>query len=177
MSISGTVIRAAQDSDWEQIFPIFEGVVAAGQTYAYPEDLSSAQARELWFGQGHAVVAVLADSVLGTAVMGPNRPGRGAHIATGSFMVAESSRGQGIGRALGNYLIEWAENSGFAGIQFNAVVESNQNAVKLWQSLGFEILATVPGAFDHAEHGMVGLHVMFRKLNGTGPGPGAPAQA
>jgi hypothetical protein len=30
--------------------------------------------------------------------------------------------------------------------------------------LGFEILATIPEAFDHREHGLVGLHVMYLKL-------------
>jgi hypothetical protein len=32
----------------------------------------------------------------------------------------------------------------------------------LWQSLGFEILTTVPQAFDHPAHGLVGLHIMHR---------------
>jgi hypothetical protein len=38
-------------------------------------------------------------------------------------------------------------------------------AVKLWRSLGFEVLTTVPEAFDHPEHGFVGLHVMFLALH------------
>ena len=49
-------------------------------------------------------------------------------------------------------------------MQFNAVVETNHAAVHLWQELGFEILATVPGAFDHREYGYVGLHVMFQSF-------------
>jgi hypothetical protein len=46
------------------------------------------------------------------------------------------------------------------------VVETNEVAVRLWRSLGFEVLATVPDAFDHPEHGLVGLHVMFLDLRG-----------
>ena len=49
-------------------------------------------------------------------------------------------------------------------MQFNAVVETNVRAVRLWQSLGFEILATVPEAFDSATHGKVGLHVMYLRF-------------
>lgn len=49
-------------------------------------------------------------------------------------------------------------------MQFNAVVETNTGAVRLWQSLGFEIIGTVPEAFDSATHGRVGLHVMHRRL-------------
>jgi ribosomal protein S18 acetylase RimI-like enzyme len=60
--------------------------------------------------------------------------------------------------------VAWARDAGYASIQFNAVVETNTAAVSLWQSLGFEILATVPEAFDHPRHGRVGLHLMFRRL-------------
>ena len=49
-------------------------------------------------------------------------------------------------------------------MQFNAVVETNTAAVKLWQDLGFTIIGTVPEAFDSPAHGRVGLHVMHRYL-------------
>src|SRR5665811_1372201 len=52
----------------------------------------------------------------------------------------------------------------FKSIQFNAVVELNAPAVRLWQSLGFDILGTAPESFTHPEHGLVGLHIMFRHL-------------
>jgi ribosomal protein S18 acetylase RimI-like enzyme len=45
-------------------------------------------------------------------------------------------------------------------------VETNDRAVGLWRSLGFEVIGTVPGAFLHAEHGYVGLHVMYLDLGG-----------
>jgi ribosomal protein S18 acetylase RimI-like enzyme len=61
-------------------------------------------------------------------------------------------------------VIEWARASGFRAIQFNAVVETNEAAVKLWRSLGFEVLASVPEAFDHPTHGYVGLLIMHRFL-------------
>ena len=83
--------------------------------------------------------------ILGTAKMGPNRPGAGAHIGTASFMVAPTARGRGVGRALAEYMVQWHRDNGYRGIQFNAVVETNEAAVHLWQSLGFEIVGTVPG--------------------------------
>ena len=57
-------------------------------------------------------------------------------------------------------MLDWAKEQGYRGVQFNAVVETNTAAVRLWQSLGFEIIGTVPEAFRHAEDGYVGLHVM-----------------
>jgi GNAT superfamily N-acetyltransferase len=159
-------IRAATPGDWPNIYPFFAGIVAAGETYAYPDGLSSDEARELWMERppGLTIVAVDADTVLGSAKMGPNRPGRGAHIATGSFMVDPRHAGRGVGRALGAYLIDWARRNGYHGIQFNAVVETNAPAVHLWQALGFRTLGTVPEAFAHPTNGLVGLHVMYRKL-------------
>jgi L-amino acid N-acyltransferase YncA len=158
-------IREATAADWPHIYPFFARIVAAGETYAYPEDLTSDEAAALWMERppGHTVVAVEGDIILGSAKMGPNRPGRGAHLATGSFMVDPVASGRGVGRALGTYLIEWAGAQGYHGIQFNAVVETNAPAVHLWQALGFEIIGTVPEAFRHSSEGLVGLHVMYRK--------------
>ena len=159
-------IRTAEPGDWPAIWPTFQEIVAAGETYAYPEWLTSAEAEALWLepAPGHVVVAVDGDAVLGTAKMGPNRPGRGAHVATASFMVASSARGLGMGRALGDYVLDWAAANGYRAMQFNAVVETNQVAVRLWTSLGFQIVGTVPEAFDSRQHGLVGLHIMHRPL-------------
>jgi GNAT superfamily N-acetyltransferase len=161
-------IRVAGEQDWPRIYPFFRSIVAAGETYAFPEDLSLEDARPWWMAEppGQTVVAVDGDAVLGSANMGPNRPGRGSHVATASFMVDPKHQGRGVGRALGAYVVDWARTAQYRGIQFNAVVETNASAVHLWQALGFQILATVPEAFDHPEHGLVGLHVMYLPLAG-----------
>lgn len=169
------LIRSFVDDDWPAIHPMFARIVAAGDSYAYPDGLSSHEARDLWVARPPGATVVAADArpagttpagaeVIGTATMGPVRPGRGAHIATASFMVSPENRGCGVGRALGEHVIGWAHRNGYRGIQFNAVVETNTAAVALWQDLGFEILATIPAAFDHRDHGLVGLHVMFLDL-------------
>lgn len=159
-------IRPIAAADWEQVWPIWSAVVEAGDTYAYPQGLSSDQARDLWCEPAPSEVVVLEQDgvVLGTAKLGPNRPGRGAHVGTASFMVAGAARGLGVGRSLGEYVVGRLRETGYAAIQFNAVVETNTAAVGLWRSLGFEIVGTVPGAFDSRTHGRVGLHVMHLDL-------------
>ncbi len=161
------LIRRATPDDWPAIWPVFQGTVAAGETYAYPEDLTSEQARGLWLepAPGEQVVCVDEDgTLLGTAKYGTNRPGRGDHVGTASFMVAPQARGRGVGRLLGEHVVARLAELGYAAIQFNAVVETNTAAVRLWQSLGFEVVGTVPRAFRSAAHGPVGLHVMHLAL-------------
>lgn len=159
-------IREVRPEDWSQIWPFFHDIVADGETYAYSDDLTAEQAEALWTPAPGAttVVAVDGDQVLGVATMGPNRPGRGSHVATASFMVSPTARGRGVGRGLGEYAIRWASDAGCYAMQFNAVVETNTSAVTLWESLGFETVGIVPDAFDSRTHGLVGLRVMYRRL-------------
>ncbi len=168
------MIRTANAEDWSAIWPIFQHIVAAGDTYAIDAGISSPEAQEQWLSPppNHVIVYDAADRqdlppasrILGTAKMGPNRPANGAHIGTASFMVSPAARGLGVGRTLAEWVIGWHRDQGFLGIQFNAVVESNTAAVRLWQDLGFQIIGTVPRAFRSRSHGYVGLHVMFLSL-------------
>ncbi|MGR2753174.1 N-acetyltransferase family protein [Agromyces arachidis] len=164
--MTDVAVRPIRDEDWPPVLRIMDEVVRDGETYAYPEDLTAESARDLWVERppGLTVVAVRDGRIVGSAKMGPNRPGRGDHIGTASFMVAAEARGAGVGRLLGEWVVDWHRRAGFAGIQFNAVVESNEAAVGLWRSLGFEIVGTVPRAFRSRRHGRVGLHVMFLPL-------------
>ena len=159
-------IREYSPDDWPQIWPIFREVVTAGETFAYDPEWSSEEARNVWVlaPPGRTVVACERGRVLGTAHMGPNRPGPGSHVATASFMVAGDAQDRGVGRALGEHVIAWARAQGYAAMQFNAVVETNRVAVGLWRSLGFGLVGTVPEAFEHPKLGRVSLHVMHRFL-------------
>jgi|SRR5882757_7679309 len=159
-------IREATQADWPQIWPFLREIVRAGETYTWDRDVTEERAREMWMSTPPArtVVAVDGGVVVGTAKMGRNHLGPGSHIANASFMVHPDHGGRGIGRRLGEHVVEQARADGFRAMQFNAVVSTNTRAVALWESLGFEIVATLPEGFHHATLGYVGLHVMFRKL-------------
>jgi L-amino acid N-acyltransferase YncA len=164
---SKILIQPFRDHHWPGFWPIFSEIVAARESYAYDESLGQDEARRLWIEQppGRTVVAVDGDgTVLGSAKMGPNRQGPGTHVATASFMVGSANRGGGVGRLLGEDALEWARAQGFRSMQFNAVVETNVDAVHLWKKLGFEIVGRVPEAFAHPKHGFVALLIMHRYL-------------
>ena len=158
-------IREATGGDWPSLYPIFAAITEAGRTYAYPQHATSEQARAIWMDQGRVVIAEGENGALGTAAMGANRAGRGSpHRHRQLHGRPRTPRDVGSGGALGEHVIDWARSTGFRGIQFNAVVQTNHAAIHLWRSLGFTIIGTVPGAFHHPEHGYVGLHVMYRPL-------------
>ncbi|GIH03382.1 N-acetyltransferase [Rhizocola hellebori] len=144
-------------------------ILKAGETFTWDPDIAEEDARATWFHKppGRTLVAVdAAGKVVGTAEIHRNQAGPGAHVANAGFMVDPEHEGKGIGRALVNRVLEAARVDGYRAMQFNAVVETNTNAVGLWQSVGFEILTTVPEAFQHPTKGYVGLHVMHRRLIG-----------
>ncbi|MFC5742091.1 GNAT family N-acetyltransferase [Dyella tabacisoli] len=156
-------IRAFVENDWAHVWPIVRDVVQARETFPFDPAMTTTQAHSLWIEMppGLTVVAVDGDRVLGTAKMATNRPGPGSHVSSASFMVAADARGRGVGTALCRFALDWARECGYAGMQFNAVVESNRSAVELYQRLGFHIVGTVPGAFEHPTLGRVGLHIMY----------------
>jgi GNAT superfamily N-acetyltransferase len=160
------LIRDATPEDWPAIWPFLRQIVAEGETYTYPRDLTEEAARESWMLEppGRTVVAVDGDTVLGSAKMNPNHKGPGSHIASGSFMVDPAHAGHGVGRALGEEVLRWARSEGYRAMQFNAVVESNTRAVRLWKSLGFEIIGTLPEGFQRPDGSYVGLHIMHLRL-------------
>ena len=159
-------VRTFHDDDWPGVWRIIRDVVTAQETFPYDPQMTEAQARAMWIEAppGLTVVAADGDRVLGTAKMGPNRPGPGAHVATASFMVAPDSRGHGVGTALCTFALTWARTHGYAAMQFNAVAESNHAAVHLYRKQGFDILATVPRSFTHPTLGRIGLHLMHQEF-------------
>jgi GNAT superfamily N-acetyltransferase len=145
-------------------------VISEQRTIAYDPAMSEHDAKRMWLlgAPARGVVAEKDGRVLGTANMYANRAGPGSHVASGSLMVAKHARGAGVGRALTTDLIAWARRSGFLAVQFNAVVDTNTAAVRLYESLGFVTVGTVPMAFRHPELGDVGLRVMWLDLS-SGP--------
>lgn len=160
------LIREAVPGDWPHIWPFWHRVVAAAETYTWDPGTSEEAARVLWMDPAKRVFVVEDDAarVVASARLGPNYAGPAALVANAAFMVDPDRSGRGIGRALAEHVLAAAAADGYRAMVFNAVVETNP-AVRLWTSLGFMVVGTVPEAFDHPRHGPVGLHVMHRKLS------------
>jgi ribosomal protein S18 acetylase RimI-like enzyme len=159
------IVRAARLDDKDAIWAILEPVIRAGETYTLPRDMSCEAALAFWFSGGHEVfVAEDEGRVVGTYFLCANYGGGGSHVANCGYITAADAAGKGVGRAMCAHSLEHAKGRGFRAMQFNFVVSSNERAVRLWKSLGFEIVGRLPLAFLHAVHGYVDAYVMYRQL-------------
>lgn len=164
-------VSDATTADWDVIWPIFTAVTRGADTFVYPTDLSFDDARQIWMMEAPYRTIVAREPggrLCGTAKIGPNYMGPGAHVASASFMVDPGFRNQGVGRHLCDEALRWASAQGFRSMVFNAVVRCNAAAVKLYQSLGFAIVGTIPEGFSHPSQGMVDLLIMHRNLPTSG---------
>ena len=158
-------IRPARDDDFEGIWQIFHAVVAAGDTYVFAADTPREVAREYFLGPDmRSWVAEDERRVVGVYKLVPNRSDRGSHVANASFMVDPAAQGRGVGRAMGEHCLEEARKAGYVAMQFNFVVSTNISGVALWKKLGFDIVGTLPKAFNHETLGLVDAYVMHRFL-------------
>ncbi len=159
------LIRPAAERDRDAVWSIIGPVIAAGETYALPRDWSREAALAYWFAPENEVFLVEeAGAALGAYYLKPNKLGGGAHIANAGFATGEWARGRGVARAMGEHALAHARARGFRAMQFNFVIGSNIPAVRLWTSLGFETLCSVPEAFAHQTTVYVDALVMFRRL-------------
>lgn len=159
------IVRAVEVGDHDAIWSILEPVIRAGETYTLPRELSREEALAYWFSEGHEVfVAEENGAVLGTYYLRANQGGGGSHVANCGYMTAPAAMGKGVARAMCEHSLEWARSRGFKAMQFNFVVESNERAVRLWQSYGFTIMGRLPRAFLHPHLGYIDAFVMCREL-------------
>lgn len=160
-------LRPARLEDFEEIYTIFCKVLTEGTTYSYTlEEMTPERSLAYWVSAPgtHCVIADVGGRVAGVASIRPNRTGRAGHVANASFMVHPDYRRMGIARALGKRALQYAKKQKYKAIQFNFVVSVNEVAVKLWKSLGFNIVGILPKGFQHATKGLVDVYIMHRYL-------------
>jgi L-amino acid N-acyltransferase YncA len=158
-------IRLLEESDWPPLYEIFQEVLAPGDIFPYPPSTSLSQFQKIWQPENSvSYVVVLSGVVCGAYYIKPQWPGRGGHVATATYMISPKARGRGLGLALAEHSLVAARDRGYLAMQFNLVISTNEAAVALWQKVGFKIIGTVPGGFQHAELGLVDTYLMHRFL-------------
>jgi L-amino acid N-acyltransferase YncA len=158
-------IREASENDFDEIWPTFKEIVIASETYAFDRQITKEAAFEQWIVYPRMTFVVESDGkILGTYFIKTNQAGPGSHVCNCGYMVSRHARGKGLATAMCEHSQNIAKELGYKAMQFNLVIETNEDAVRLWHSLGFEIVGTIPKAFEHPKLGFVGAHVMYKWL-------------
>lgn len=158
-------IRFATPADAGAILEIILPVIRAGETYALDRDLSPADALAYWTdAEKQTFVAESGGRVVGTYYLRANQAGGGRHVCNCGFMTRACSTGRGVARAMCQHALQHAAALGYKSMQFNFVVSTNEPALALWRSLGFETVGRLPQAFEHPSKGLVDALVMSRAL-------------
>jgi len=159
------LIRSAADGDRGAIWAIMEPIIRAGETYTLPRDMDRASALAYWFSADREVfVAEDGGEIVGTYCLQVNQRGGGSHVANCGYMTAAPATGRGVARAMCAHSLDRARERGFRSMQYNFVISTNERAVRLWQSFGFETVGRLPNAFLHPTKGYVDAYIMYRSL-------------
>ncbi len=158
-------IRKAAPHDAPQIAAIILPTIREGATYALDPGMSEAEALAYWMAPDKETFVAEQDvAVLGTYYLRANQAGGGRHVCNCGYMTKTGATGQGIARRMCEHSLAYARARGYRAMQFNFVVSTNERALRLWQSLGFEVVGRLPGAFMHPCAGAVDALVMYRQL-------------
>ena len=159
-------IREFDEKDWSSVWEVIKPVFRAGDTYPFPTTISEEKAYQAWITIPTATFVAEDESneILGTYYIKPNQPGQGNHICNCGYIVVESARGQGIASQMCDHSQQEAVARGFLAMQYNLVVSSNESAVHLWKKKGFEVIGTIPSAFNHPLLGLIDAYIMYKEL-------------
>jgi L-amino acid N-acyltransferase YncA len=159
-----------QEAEGEKVRSLFNGVIVEGQTYPQKHPLSEAEFAGYWLvGDAFVIRSSLLSSptdqtkILAAFFIKPNFPGRCNHICNAGFIVQPEMRGLGIGRLMGEALLELAPALGYSAIMFNLVFATNTASIQLWKSLNFEIIGCIPNAV-RLEDQTVDALIFYRSL-------------
>ena len=159
------LIRKAEAGDAEALAAIILPTIREGATYALDPNMSKADALAYWMGPDKETFVAEEDGViLGTYYMRPNQAGGGRHVCNCGYMTSAAATGRGVARRMCEHSLEHARSRGYRAMQFNFVVSTNERAVRLWQSLGFEVVGRLPVAFRHPTEGYVDAFMMYQQL-------------
>jgi L-amino acid N-acyltransferase YncA len=164
-------IDALKLSEQETVRQLLNAVITEGQTYPQEQPLSEKEFAAYWLMHQAFVVRTIPDSskqqqseILGAFYLKPNFPGRSAHICNAGFIVRSDWRGKGLGRLMGEAMLEIAVDQGYAAVMFNLVFETNIPSLNLWQSLGFQRIGHIPQAVHLSDGRRVDAFILYRSL-------------
>ena len=142
-------VREFNESDIQAANEIWNEVVEDGVAFPQEECLTEKSGLEFFKSQSYTGIAYDEETgdIVGLYILHPNNVGRCGHICNASYAVKSTQRGKQIGEILVTDCLKKAKEIGYGILQFNAVVATNQYALKLYKKLDFVQLGVIPNGF------------------------------
>lgn len=142
-------VREFNESDIQAANEIWNEVVEDGVAFPQEECLTEKCGLEFFKSQSYTGIAYDEETgdIVGLYILHPNNVGRCGHICNASYAVKSTQRGKHIGEILVTDCLKKAKEIGYGVLQFNAVVATNQYALKLYKKLDFVQLGVIPNGF------------------------------
>lgn len=171
---NGTTVELDQmrPQEQESVQSLLNAIIREGQTYPHKSPLSKNEFAAYWMAGDAFVVrnsslqsSATASEIVAAFYIKPNFPGRCSHICNAGFVVQTAMRSQGIGRFMGETLLELARDRGYRAIMFNLVFATNTASINLWKSLDFEIVGRIPNAAYLDDDRAIDALIFYRSLS------------
>lgn len=142
-------VREFNENDIQAANEIWNEVVEDGVAFPQEECLTEKSGLEFFKSQSYTGIAYDEETgdIVGLYILHPNNVGRCGHICNASYAVKSTQRGKQIGEILVTDCLKKAKEIGYGVLQFNAVVATNQYALKLYKKLDFVQLGVIPNGF------------------------------
>lgn len=139
------VVRHATPDDAANLLTYIRSVAQeTGFFVIQPDEFPSSEEQERQWVQEHlddprklALVAEAGDEIIGSLSVENGPFQRTSHTGTFGVSVRQDWRGKGVGTAMIEFLLEWAETNPLVEKVELSVFSSNANAIRLYRRLGF----------------------------------------
>jgi L-amino acid N-acyltransferase YncA len=166
-------LAQAELKDFEPLRCLYEVIVNEGTSFPHEQLPPEEHFQAYWFGGCATVLALMPNQsgrqeLAGAYYVKANWPGRASHVANAGFIVAPEWRRKGLGRLLGETMLDHARALAFLSVIFNLVFAENLEARHLWEQLDFRVLGTLPQAVRRNDGTYQDALIMFRSLVNDG---------
>ena len=153
------LIANATDADAASVVSMYRRVLEEGRWFiTYPDEFEGTEERQAkiireWNEEPNSrfMVARISGKIVGAiSVTGGNKD-RTKHVGMIEVFVERTARGLGVGRALMEAAIHWAEQNPILRKLSLHVFEDNRRAVRLYGDLGFHIEGRLKGEFQEMD--------------------------
>ena len=141
------LINEYQETDIKDMIDIWNEIVEDGIAFPQVEFLTEQTGKLFFEKQDFVGVARYNGNIVGLYILHPNNVGRCGHQANASYAVSKKMRGMKVGEKLVLHSLEKANELNYKLMIFNAVVKGNDNAIHIYNKLGFIKIGEIPKGF------------------------------